>query len=93
MSPDADDGVYTHQLHREAFGPWPRLRELLGLEGIDPQAVRVRHIRDGGHGMGTDEGQLFEFHAPGGRVFSARMRFTPTPDAVTRWASGRLPRA
>lgn len=69
-----DDEMFTRQLRSEAYGPWPLIRELLLRDGVDPSLVRVHHIHDGGHGHGTEEGQLYEFRSPGAR-FAARIKW------------------
>jgi hypothetical protein len=76
-----DDEVFTRQLRTKSFGPWPQLRKMLLREGVDPNTVRVRSIPDGGQGLGTDEGQLFEFRTRGVR-FTARIKWRyPKGDA------------
>jgi hypothetical protein len=86
LRPPGADEAYTRQLRTEPFGPWRRVRELLAEAGIDPTSAIARHIFDGGHGTGNEQGELFEFS--GGRSrFRARLRwrYPPGEAGVNDW--------
>ena len=82
----ATDDVFTRQLRTEMFGPWPRVRKLLADVGVDPTSATARHVNDGRHGMGNEQGELFEFSGPARPRFRARLRWRYPGEAdVNEW--------